>query len=164
MYVHYTYQTWKTESSRNHLRISKYRSERTCRLTQPDEYGPRQRFIYIVCVHFYITYVCTLYNKYISRQYMYSNTCYDQAKRQNCKRPRTHTNFLKKKLTMDIIDSKYMNYIIYLNYRVILYIYISATFLQASYYHMYTFREVPKCLENFSNSNSSWYRTQLQPK
>ena len=61
---------------------------------------------------------------------MYSNTCYDQAKRQNCKRPRTHTNFLKKKLTMDIIDSKYMNYIIYLNYRVILYIYI---YLRHSY-------------------------------
>ena len=27
---------------------------------------------------------------------MYSNTCYDQAEKQNCKRPRTHTIFKKK--------------------------------------------------------------------
>ena len=49
-----------------------HRSERTWRLTQPDEYGPRQRFIKIVCVHFYITYVCTLYT---SKQQIHFKTC-----------------------------------------------------------------------------------------
>ena len=61
-----------------------------------------------------ITYIQYIQCVYI--QYMYSNTCYDQAERQNCKRLITHTNFLKK-LTTDIIGSKYM---IYLNYQVIL--------------------------------------------
>ena len=72
IYVRYTYQTWNIESLRNHLRISEHRSERTWRLTQPDEYGPGQRFIKIVCVHFYITYVCTLYT---SKQQIHFKTC-----------------------------------------------------------------------------------------
>ena len=79
---------------------------------------------------------------------MYSNTCYDQAKRQNCKRPRTHTNFLKKKANNGYHRLKIheLHNLSELSSHSI-YIYISATFLQASYYHMYTFREVPKCLE-----------------